>query len=160
MLFYQRSAWLKTQQEDRAHRMLLDLINTSQSPEPKKTKGDFTTLKRLHGMYRSGTLKVSHDGLVVVSTPDMVGNSHEAISVPTRLFPGLIHALHIKLEHPSKHQLHKLVSRYFYSPGQTRIIDEVSDSCVMFTSLRNFLKNSSWNQPQQQKHLEYRSLLI
>ena len=91
-------------------------------------------------MYRSGTLKVSHDGLVVVSTPDLVGSSHEAISVPTRLFTGLIHALHLKLNHPSKHQLHKLVSRYFYSPGQTRIIDEVSDSCVTCTSLRKLPK--------------------
>ena len=57
MPFNQRSAWLKTQNEDRAHRMLLELIRTSQAPEPKRTKGDFTTLKRLHGLYRSGTLK-------------------------------------------------------------------------------------------------------
>ena len=140
MPFYQRSAWLKTQREDRAHRMLLELIKTSQSPEPKKTKGDYTTLKRLHGMFRSGTLKVSSDGLVTISSPDPFGKSYEAISVPTRFFPGLIHALHLKLDHPSKHQLQKLVSRYFYSPGQARIIDEVSDSCVTCTSLRKLPK--------------------
>ena len=140
MPFYQRSAWLKTQREDRAHRMLLELIKNSQSPEPKKTKGDYTTLKRLHGMYKTGTLKVSSDGLVTISSPDPFGKSYEAISVPTRFFPGLIHALHLKLDHPSKHQLQKLVSRYFYSPGQARIIDEVSDSCVTCTSLRKLPK--------------------
>ena len=140
MPFYQRSAWLKTQREDRAHRMLLELIKTSQSPEPKKTKGDYTTLKRLHGMYRSGTLKVSSDGLVTISASDPFGNFHEAISVPTRFFPGLIHALHIRLDHPSKPQLQKLVSRYFYSPGQARITDEVCDSCVTCTSLRKLPK--------------------
>ena len=120
--------------------MLLELINTSQSPEPKKTKGDYTTLKRLHGMYRSGNLRVAPDGLVVVSTSDAHGNSYEAISVPTRFFPGLIHALHIKLDHPSKPQLHRLVSRYFYSPGQIRIADEVFDSCVTCSSLRQMPK--------------------
>jgi hypothetical protein len=120
--------------------MLLELIKTSQSPEPKKTKGDYTTLKRLHGMYRSGTLKVSSDGLVTISASDPFGNFHEAISVPTRFFPGLIHALHIRLDHPSKPQLQKLVSRYFYSPGQARITDEVCDSCVTCTSLRKLPK--------------------
>ena len=140
MPFNQKSAWLKTQQEDRAHRMLLNLIRTSQAPEPKKTKGDFTTLKRLHGLYRSGNLKVSADGLVTVTTSDIHGNSYDAISVPTRFFPGLIHALHLKLDHPSKSQLQRLVARHFYSPGQVRIIDEVAESCVICSSLKTLPK--------------------
>ena len=52
----------------------------------------------------------------------------------------MIHALHIRLDHPSKHQLQKLVLRHFYSPGLTRIIDEVCDSCVTCTSLKNLPK--------------------
>ena len=45
MPFNQRAAWLKTQREDRAHRMLLELIKTSQLPEPKKTKGDMECIE-------------------------------------------------------------------------------------------------------------------
>ena len=135
MPLYQRSAWLRTQKEDRVHRMLLKLIKTSQSPEPKKTKGDYTVLKRLHNMYRTGKLKISADVLVTVPTSDSFGNSYQAISVPTRFFPGLIRALHIRFDHHSKPQLQRLVARYFYSPGQLSIIDEVFDNCVTCTSL-------------------------
>ena len=48
MPFNQKPAWLKVQNDDRVHRMLLNLIRTSQVTEPKKTNGDYTTLKRLH----------------------------------------------------------------------------------------------------------------
>ena len=140
MPFNQRSAWLKTQQEDRVHRMLLELIKTSKSPEPKRKKGDYTTLKRLHGMYRSGNLKVASDELVTISTSDTAGSNFDAISVPMRFFPGLIHALHIKLDHPSKPQLQKLVARHFYCPGQVRIADEVYENCVTCASLKRLPK--------------------
>ena len=47
----QRSAWKKIQSEDRVHILLLNLIENSKIPEKKKTKGDFTRLKRLHNIY-------------------------------------------------------------------------------------------------------------
>ena len=140
MPFNQKSAWLKVQSGDRVHRMLLNLIKTSQVPEPKKTKGVYTTLKRLHNLFKSGNLKISRDGLVTITTSDVQGNNHDAISVPTRFFPGLVHALHLKLNHPSKSQLAKLVARHFYSPGQVRIIDEVTESCVTCLSLKQMPK--------------------
>ena len=92
MPFNQKSAWLKVQKGDRVHRMLLNLIKTSQVSEPKKTKGVYTTLKRLHNLFKSGNLKISKDGLVTITTSDVQGNNHDAISVPTRFFPGLVHA--------------------------------------------------------------------
>ena len=84
---------------------------------------------------KSGNLKISKD-----KPSDVQGNNHDAISVPTRFFPGLVHALHLKLNHPSKSQLAKLVARHFYSPGQVRIIDEVTDSCVTCLSLKQMPK--------------------
>ena len=50
MLFTQRAAWAKVQSEDKAHKMLFKLIETSGIPEIKKATGDYTTLKRLHNL--------------------------------------------------------------------------------------------------------------
>ena len=136
----QRNAWKKIQSEDRVHTMLLDLIACSKTPEKKRTKGDFTKLKRLHNLYRTGQLKVAHDGLVTVSHSDNAGNNYEAISVPAHFFPGLVHALHIKLNHPSKTQMQRLVSRFFYSAGHARIIEEVSAACSLCAALKTLPK--------------------
>ena len=74
MPFNQKSAWLKVQNGDRVHRMLLNLVKTSQVPEPKKTKGVYTTVKRLHNIFKSGNLKISKNGLVTITTSDVQGS--------------------------------------------------------------------------------------
>ena len=106
----------------------------------KKTKNENTKLKLLFNLYREGKLKIHKDGLVTITHTESNGCQYQAISVPTALFPGLIHALHFKMSHPSKLQLGKLVSRYFYTPGYQRIIDEVSDSCQMCSALKQLPK--------------------
>ena len=118
----QRPGWLKVQQNDRTHQQLAWLINTSQSPERRKTKGDNTQLKLLHNLYKKGQLKKAADGFVTIT--DTGGSM--AISVPHIMFPGLIQALHLKLNHPSKLQLERISSRYFYTPGHARIVAEVT----------------------------------
>ena len=123
MPFTQRAAWLKVQKNDKMHQQLTWLLNSSQSPEKKKTKGDNTVLKRLHNLYKNGMLKKSSDGLITITHVEPDGRSSQAISVPTAMYPGLIQALHLKLTHPSKLQLQRLSSRYFYSPGTARIVD-------------------------------------
>ena len=62
------------------------------------------------------------------------------ISVPPSLFPGVINALHLRLEHPSKAQLTSLVSRYFYAPGWRAMIDEVSNNCHQCSAVRQLPK--------------------
>ena len=59
-----------------------------------------------------------------------------AFSVPHTLYPGLAQAIHIRLSHPSKSQLANIMSRYFYSPGYLRIIDEISENCTSCQSLK------------------------
>ena len=140
MPYSQRNSWLTLQLEDSIHRKLSYLMDTSQLPEPKRTKGDFTIIKRLHSLYKSGQLKKAKDGLITVTHIDRNQHSHEAISIPPRLFPGLVNALHIKLSHPSKLQLLRMISCYFYSPGMTRIVDEVSENCVTCSSLKQLPK--------------------
>ena len=132
----QRAAWLKVQSNDDAHRMFLSNVKLSKLPEKKKTKGVFTTIKRLHNLYRTGQVKIDFDGFVTVKHTDAAGNIYFAISVPTKFYPGLVNALHIKLNHPSKTQLQRLMSRHFYCAGQARIIEEVTATCTICASLK------------------------
>ena len=150
MPFTQKSAWLAVQKKDKTHQQLDSLIKSSQSPEKKKTGGDHTILKRLHSLFKKGLLKQASDGLMTVSHTDPYSGIHQAISVPSQIYPGLIQALHLKLNHPSKLQLLKLVQRFFYCPGSTRIIEEITSNCVTCTSLKQlpeclFTESSSKN---------------
>ena len=133
---FQKNSWLQIQKDDRVHSMFLSLVAAGKIPEKKKRKGDFTNIKRLHNLYRTGQLKISPDGFVTVRHIDNSGNTYEAISIPTTFSPGLVHALHIKLNHPSKTQMQRLLSRYFYCPGQSRIIEEVCSSCSTCIALK------------------------
>ena len=136
MPFIQRSAWVKVQKNDKVHQQLDLLIKTSQSPEKKKTGGDNTTLKRLHNLFKKGLLKQASDGLVTISQTDPHSGAYQAISVPIQIFPGLVQALHLKFNHPSKLQLLKLINRYFYCPGSARMVEEVMANCLTCTSLK------------------------
>ena len=115
MPFTQQNAWRQAQSQDKTLQMLLSLINTGQVPEKKKTCSEYTTLKLLHNLYCKGLLKVSNQGLITVIQNQENGQQTQAIVVPTNLFPGLAHSLHLKTMHASKLQLQRLMSRYFYS---------------------------------------------
>ena len=148
MPFCQRRAWLSSQLSDSVHAQLVKLIRTAQLPNKKKTRGDATKVKQLHTLYTKNELKIDRDGLVMVKNP----NGHFdgwVISVPHLLLPGLASALHIKLEHPSRAQLTSLMSRYFYCPGHTALIHEVSDSCVLCRSLKPLPKSLLENTTQK-----------
>ena len=138
--FLQRKSWLNAQQDDKTHTTLRKLIETSQAPDKKKTKSENTKLKLLFNLYKEGRLKLHNDGLITVNYLDPNGDQYQAISVPSVLFPGLIHALHLKMSHPSKLQLTKLVSRHFYMPGYQRVIEEVSNSCETCTAVKKLPK--------------------
>ena len=140
MPFTQKSAWAKVQAQDYAHKTLYKLIETSGISERKKTTGDYTKVKRLHNLFRNGQLKIDREGLTTISHIDTAGNETRAISVPQTFFPGLVQSLHIKLQHPSKAQMQRLISRYFYCPGHTRIINDVVSNCDLCRSLQELPK--------------------
>ena len=94
MPYTQRNAWFKVQKNDPIHKKLSFLIDSSQLPDKKKTRGLNTYLKRLHNLYRNGQLKKARDGLITVTQTDPENVSHQAISVPSVMFPGLMQALH------------------------------------------------------------------
>ena len=131
----QRKVWRNIQKRDPIHCKLTDLISSQQLPESKKRKGDFTKLKLLHNLYTQGKLYIDSDDLILVKTPEGYLNG-SVISIPPSLFSGVINALHIKLDHPSRAQLTSLVARYFYSPGWRKVIEDISVQCHQCASLR------------------------
>ena len=136
MPYIQPSAWLGLQQKDNKLKLLRKLIANGQQPEPKKTGKENRTLKNLHSLYVKGKLKIAQNGLLTTEYVDENGQVYNPIIVPSTLYPGLVSAIHLKLVHPSKYQMTKLLSRYFLCPRSSRVITDVVDSCHTCLSLK------------------------
>ena len=139
MPFNQRKTWLGIQKSDSVHVKLANLISTGQLPQKKLTGGIHTTIKHLHTMYCKGDLKILKDGLIVVKAEKGCYDGY-ATSVPSHLYPGIVLALHNKFLHPSKTQLTSLLSRYFYTPGHLKIVNDITDNCLQCNSLKTLPK--------------------
>ncbi len=124
-----RAAWRASQMEDpdlrRTH------AHMSQGTRPSKKSTDIKDVKR----YLAQT-SLASDGLLVVRRPTPLSPNTEAIVIPRKLTHGLLTALHLKLDHPTKHQLRQTVRRQFFALDMDRLIDEVSESCHMCASLK------------------------
>ena len=140
MPFTQQAAWKQAQTQDKTLQTLLDLIKSGQVPEKKKTCNDYTVLKLLYNLYCKGLLKISSQGLITVTQTQESGQQVQTIVVPTSLYPGLVHSIHLKTMHCSKMQLQRLMSRYFYAVGHHRMIGEVIDNCHTCLSLKQLPK--------------------
>ena len=139
MPFHQRKTWYNLQVADSVHGKLRHLIEVSQSPEKRKTRGDFTRLKLMHNLYIKGDLRIEKDGLITVRSKTNLTDQW-AISVPHSIYPSLVLALHQKFSHPSKMQLTNLLSRYYYCPGHQAIIEEVTAACRQCLTMKTLPK--------------------
>ena len=72
---------------------------------------------------------IARDGLLVVTdTVPHIGH-RERIVVPRTVLHGLLTALHLRLAHPTKHQLRQVFGRAFFALDST-------DTCDTCTSLK------------------------
>ena len=81
---------------------------------------------------------ISKDGLLVVQRQQPLSCPTELIIIPRSVLDGLLTAIHIKLDHPSKHQLQMVIQRYFFALDMSAVIARVSDSCHTCASLKKF----------------------
>ena len=131
----EKPAWIQIQKNDDTHNRLYKLIISGGLQPERKLRGH-TDLKLMYNMYRKGLLKLDNQGVIVVKHIDVSsGQEYEAISVPKHLYPSIIQSLHIKLQHPSRNQMHKFAHRYFHCVGSTQTIDDIHKSCQTCTSL-------------------------
>ena len=76
------------------------------------------------------------DGLVIVKRNYPLQLATELIVVPRSVLDDLVTALHIKLNHPSKHQMQLVMRRHFSGLDMNSAIDQVCESCHTCASLK------------------------
>ena len=128
--FTNRTAWIAVQAEcadlRRTHAHLI------QGTRPSKKMTNIKDVKRYLQV-----ASLSKDGLVVVRRDKPLSSACECIIVPRQVVNGLLTALHIQLDHPSRHQLSSVIHRYFYALDLDRAIDQVTSRCHQCAALRN-----------------------
>ncbi|MCG7875882.1 MAG: RNase H-like domain-containing protein [Candidatus Thiodiazotropha endolucinida] len=129
--FTTRSSWLNIQSEcDDLRRVHAHL---KQGTRPSKKLTNIKDVKRYISI-----ATIARDGLLVVPRNDPLSPTRELIIVPRSVAHGLVTALHLKLDHPSKHQLQVVMKRHFYVLDMTSIIESATDSCHVCSSLKKF----------------------
>ncbi|CAC5413940.1 unnamed protein product [Mytilus coruscus] len=128
------SAWINIQSEcpdlRRTHAHL------KQGTRPSKKLTNIKDVKRYLNV-----ASIAKDGLLVVRRCDPLAPPNELIIVPRSVLDGLVTALHIKLDHPSKHQLILVLKRHFYALDMPKAAEQASDSCHICASLKRFPKS-------------------
>ncbi|XP_066272397.1 uncharacterized protein [Branchiostoma lanceolatum] len=66
----------------------------------------------------------------------MFGMTRDRIIVPRNVVHGLTTAIHLKLGHPSQHQLKAVMSRYFYALGMDTVVQKVTAACDQCAALK------------------------
>lgn len=129
--FTNRNGWRNVQSEcpdlRRVHSHL------SQGTRPSKKVTNAKDVKRYLNV-----ATIAKDGLLVVKRTDPLSPPQDLIVIPRSAIDGLLTALHIKLDHPSAHQLQQVVKRHFFALDLSQAIDRVTDSCHTCASLRRF----------------------
>lgn len=143
--FTTRSAWIDVQSEcpdlRRTHAHL------KQGTRPSKKLTNIRDVKRYLGV-----VSIAKDGLLIVRRCDPLLPPAELIVVPRSVLDGLVTALHIKLDHPSKHQLLLVLKRHFYALDLVKSVSDMTDSCHTCAALKRFpdtlIKQSSEDPPE------------
>jgi hypothetical protein len=133
MPFLTLPAWKATQQDcPHLRRTYAHLV---QGTRPARKA---TNLKEVRTYLRSCTL--GRDGVLVVRKPIPFARTRDLIVVPHHILHGLLCALHLRLSHPSRHQLSKLFHRYYFALASEKAIDDVSSQCAHCAALATMPK--------------------
>ncbi|KAJ8027709.1 hypothetical protein HOLleu_29738 [Holothuria leucospilota] len=127
--FTSRPAWKAIQSE--CSEMRRTHAHLSQGTRPSKRNTNFRDVKRYLQISR-----ISNDGLLVVCINNPLLQRQELIVIPRHAIYALLTALHVQFDHPSKHQLHTLVRRYFYALDFDKAIETITSSCHHCASLQ------------------------
>ena len=123
-----RSAWRSTQMDDSDLRRVHAYLSQGTRPSKK-----LTSIKDIKRYLQKVT--IARDGLLVVPCRVQLTAQREAIVVPRKIAHGLVTAMHLKLDHPTKHQLKKAMNCQYHVLDLETVVDEVSDGCHICASL-------------------------
>ena len=108
MPFMSPMAWKKSQQDCPALRRVY--AHLAQGTRPGNKDSNIPLVKRYLRV-----CTVGRNGLLVVRKEMPFTAVRDLIVIPQKALPGLISALHLRLQHPTKSQMIKLFHRYFYA---------------------------------------------
>lgn len=128
--FTSRAAWLSIQSECPDIRRIIAHLRQGTRQSKKITNIRDVIIKRY---LNAATL--ARDGLLVIRKQLPFTPFQECIVVPRQILDGLLTSLHIKLDHPSCHQLKNVVSRYFYALDLEKAVELTTNTCHQCTSL-------------------------
>ena len=143
--FTTRSAWIDIQAD------CTDLRRThahlKQGTRPSKKVTNAKDVKRYLAV-----ASIARNGLLVVPRSDPLQPASDLIIVPRSVIDGLVTAMHLRLNHPSKHQLLQVMKRHFYALDMASAIDHACDTCYLCCSLQKFpdklIEQSSEDPPE------------
>ena len=138
-----RNAWLSTQSECADLRRVKAHLHQGTRPSKK-----LTNVKDVKRYLQVCT--IARDGLLVVRVTQPLRGTTEAIVVPRSVAPGLVTALHLKLDHPSAHQLKLVLKRHFFILDVDNFVEECTDSCHQCVALapnKKLLEEQSTSTP-------------
>ncbi|CAH1266400.1 B4GALNT2 [Branchiostoma lanceolatum] len=128
-IYTSRSAWSTIQSSCPSLRRVFAHLKQGTRPSKKETH-----IPDIKSYLAKAT--ITTDGLLVVPNRDMFGMTRDRIIVPRNVVHGLTTAIHLKLGHPSQHQLKAVMSRYFYALGMDTVIQKVTAACDQCAALK------------------------
>ena len=121
--FTSRPSWKRSQQDCGA--LKRTFAHLSQGTRPSKKSKRMSDVKRYLNV-----ATLSRDGLLVVKKSQPFMRTRDLIVIPRSVLPGLLTALHLRLQHPSKSQLHRVFHRSFYALDADNMINMITSSCA------------------------------
>ena len=131
--FTSRTSWLATQSECKDLRCTH--AHLAQGTRPSKKLTNVKDVKRYLNV-----ATIAKDGLLVVKRDEPFAPSRECIVVPRQVLDGLLTVVHIRLSHPSSHQLKLVTKRYLFALDMDKAIDRVTQSCTCCSTLSHTLR--------------------
>ena len=102
----------------------------SQGTRPFKNMTNMKGVKRYLNVYMIGW-----DGLLIVHCDQPLASACECIVVPRQVLDGLLTAIHLRLSHPTRHQLKNVMNRYFFSLDMDQALQHTTTACHQYVSL-------------------------
>ena len=75
---------------------------------------------------------IANDGVLVLRKAEPLTQMSDHIVIPQQVLPGLLSALHLKLDHPTAYQLTKVFNREFYALNLNDAVTVVSEGCHLW----------------------------
>ena len=148
--FINKGSWLPVQELCPDLRNVMKYLRNGTSPG-KKGK-HLNLVKR----YLSAKVVLSASGVLVVKHLEPFHPVTERIVIPQQVLHGIVQVLHIKLNHPSCHQLQKVFNRFFMALNAERFITQCTKACHQCASLKEvphaLLPESSESPPTHFAH--------